>query len=192
MSSGAHRWVLSGGLASGKSKVREILALSGIMTIDADAVGHRVIESDGPAFAKVASRWPQVVEHGEVNRSALAAIVFNDQRELTVLESISHPYIFDTIRSQVEEVDGPVVVEIPLLTHGLGEDWKRMVVDCRDDIRLQRAVGRGMSQHDARARMSAQPHRIEWLASADVVVPNHHDLEQLEEATERFAAAIRD
>lgn len=172
-------WVLSGGLASGKSQVRGFLSEHGFHTIDADSVGHDVLRSDGPAFDEVAKRWPQVVEEGEVDRSALAEIVFNDPSELISLESITHPHIFGTISTQVEDVDAPVVVEMPLIKHSLGSGWRRIVVDCRDELRLRRAVGRGMAEADVRSRMSAQPSRAEWLAIADVVVPNHGDLGML-------------
>jgi len=185
-----HRWVLSGGLASGKSKVREFLASLGVVTIDADAVGHEVLEQDGPAFDAVSSRWPQVVRDGEVERRALAEIVFNDPDELVALEGITHPHIFDTIRARVEGLNAVVVVEVPLLSHGLGDEWRRVIVDCRDDVRLERAIQRGMTDEDARARMAAQPSRQEWLAVADLVVPNHGSLDELERAVAVLSRVI--
>lgn len=171
--------MLSGGLASGKSKVRQLLEDQGVTTIDADTIGHQVLQRDGSAFEEAVARWPGVLEDGEINRSALAAIVFDDGEELAALESITHPHIFGIIRSQVEGIDSTVVVEIPVSDHGLGEQWRRMVADCRDGIRLERAIARGMSEEDARSRMSKQPSRQEWLASADLVVPNHGSVDEL-------------
>lgn len=179
MSTSQHRWVLSGGLASGKSIVREFFAESGVATIDADRVGHTVLEPDGPAFEEVADRWPQVATDGVIDRQLLASIVFQDPAQLAELESITHPHIFDTIKTQVEGIEGPVVVEVPLLSHGLGEGWRRIVVDCRDEVRLKRAVDRGMSEDDVRSRMRSQPSRQEWLASADLVIPNHVAVDEL-------------
>jgi dephospho-CoA kinase len=178
---GRQRWVLSGGLASGKSQVRKLLDVAGILTIDADRVGHWVIEPGGPAFADVASRWPHVVREGSIDRSALAGVVFHDPAELAALEAITHPHIFDIISTRVEEVDGPVVVEIPIPRHSLGSEWGWIVVDCRDAVRLERAIDRGMSPEDARARMARQPSREEWLAVADLVVPNHGSVDALGE-----------
>lgn len=173
------RWVLSGGLASGKSQVRAFLAEHGWYTIDADSIGHEVMRSDGPAFDEVVERWPQVVQNGEVDRGALAQIVFNDPEELAVLEGITHPHIFDIINVRVNELDLPVIVEVPVLKHSLGAGWRRMVVDCRDEIRLGRAVKRGMAKDDARARLGSQPSRAGWLAVADLVVPNHSSIGEL-------------
>jgi dephospho-CoA kinase len=191
VSSEQHRWILSGGLASGKSKVREYLANAGIVTIDADSIGHFVIHAGGPAFAEVAERWPHVVRDGEIDRPSLASVVFNEPGELAALEGITHPHIFEVIKDRVEEVQGTVVVvEIPLLSHGLGHEWRRIVVDCRDDVRLVRAMERGMSEDDARARMRAQPSRAEWLAVADLVVPNHASLEELERAVQPLVGVL--
>lgn len=173
------RWILSGGLASGKSMVRTLLASAGIVTIDADSVGHMVLEPNGPAFSEVAERWPDVVRDGEIHRPSLAGIVFSDGDELDELEQITHPHIFDIIRARVEEVESPVVVEVPILSHGLGPEWRRIVVDSGDEVRVERAVRRGMTEQDARSRIARQPTRSEWLAIADLVVPNHGDEDDL-------------
>ena len=190
MTEGKSRWVLSGGLASGKSKVREFLEGEGFLTIDADSIGHAVLRPEGPAFTQVADRWPDAVREGEIHRPSLASIVFNDRDELAALEAITHPHIFDTINAQVEGVESTVVVEVPVLSHGLGDDWRRIVVDCRDDIRLLRAIDRGMSEDDARSRIAAQPGRAEWLALADLVIPNHRSEQELNEAAMSAATII--
>jgi dephospho-CoA kinase len=75
---------------------------------------------------------------------------------------------------------------MPLLGAGLGPGWRRAVVDARDEVRLRRAVERGMEEGDARARMQAQPGRSRWLASADLVVPNHGHIEGLTSTVQRL------
>lgn len=184
------RWVLSGGLASGKSAARRMFADAGLTTIDADSVGHQMIQPDGPAFDEVARRWPQVVREGEINRRSLAEIVFNDPAELEALEAITHPHIFDTIRSRVEDEDTAVVLEIPLLEHGLGPGWSRIVIDSHDEVRLTRALQRGMDEGDARARIESQPPRARWLGAADLVIPNHGTMEDLEETVGAVTRAL--
>ena len=181
MSIQEHRWILGGGLASGKSVVRRLLSSAGIATIDADAVGHSVLEPGGGAYAEVSQRWPEVLDGGRIDRSALARIVFNDLEELAALEAMTHPHIFDTIRSRVEKIRGTVVVEMPIEARGLGSRWRRIVVDSRLETKVERAVARGMGSDDARARLAAQPDRPEWLAIADLVIPNHGSLSELEE-----------
>jgi dephospho-CoA kinase len=155
--------------------VRELLAKSGIRTIDADAVGHAVLTDE--AFDRVAERWPAVVLEGQIDRKSLARIVFTDPSELRALEEITHPLIFGRIRAELEGFPGVAAVEMPLLGVDLG--WPRLVVDARDEVRLRRAMNRGMSEAEVRERMGAQPARARWLAGADLVVPNHGDLEAL-------------
>lgn len=161
-----------------------MFADAGIATIDADRVGHEVLAPGGAAFGEVADTWPDVVIDGEVSRPALAGIVFSDPEELRTLESITHPHIFDTIRTRVEKLGVPVVVEMPLLDPGFGERWGRIVVDSREAARLARAVERGMREEDAMARLTAQPSRAQWLAAADLVIPNHRSKRELREAVE--------
>lgn len=177
--SAQHRWILCGGLASGKSQVRGLLDEAGLATIDADSIGHAVIEPSGAAYEDVAGTWPGVVKGGRIDRRALAEIVFNDPYELSRLETLTHPHILEGIRRWADQIDDVAVVELPLLGKLTEESWRLMVVDANEDVRLARAVGRGMDEADARARMARQPTRGEWLAHADLVIPNHGDVDDL-------------
>ena len=185
-----HRWVLSGGIGSGKSTVRRLLEERGFLGIDADSIGHEVLEPDGPAFPSVSQGWPQVVVDGTIDRKALGRIVFGDPGQMRTLEAITHPYIFGTILTRLKDRDDPVVVEVPLIDHGLGAGWSRLIVDCEDTVRLERLVDRGLDPLDAGARMKAQPERSRWLAVADVVIPNHEALEDVSRSVARFVGFV--
>ncbi len=182
------RWLLSGGIGSGKSEVGRLLAGSRIRVIDADRVGHRVLEPAGKAFAAVAERWPVVLHDGVIDRKRLAGIVFSDPVQLRELESLTHPAIFGTIRSDLEGFEGIAVVEAPILSDSLG--WRRIVVDAPDELRLERAVARGMDPEDARRRMGSQPTREQWLAAADLVIPNFGSLDELEDTVSRVKGKL--
>lgn len=190
MTSQQRRWILGGGLASGKSAVRQFLHETGIATIDADSIGHDVLARGGAAFADASDRWPETVVDGQIDRRALAEIVFNDHDELAALESMTHPHIFDTIKRRVEEIEQTVVVEMPVIADRIDTGWRWIVVDSRDDVKVQRAVARGMREEDARARLAAQPTRSAWLAVADSVIPNHGSLADLESAVARLAERL--
>ena len=176
MSSSDGRWLITGGIGSGKSAVRRLLAERGIRTVDADAVGHAVLADEG--LSPVADRWPDVVLEGQIDRKALARIVFSDPGELRALEAITHPLIFGRIEADLKGFSGVVVVEMPLLAAPVG--WPMIVVDAEDGTRMRRALQRGMEEADVRLRMASQPSRAVWLAAADLVVPNHGDMRQLE------------
>lgn len=186
-----HRWALGGGLASGKSAVRALIGeRPGILAIDADAVGHEILEPEGAAYSEVAAAWPQVVSEGRIQRAALAAIVFAREAELRRLESITHPHIFGTVSGRVEGFEGVVVVEVPVLHHQFEDGWGWIVVDAEDETRLQRAMSRGLTRGEAESRMSSQPTRAQWLAAADIVVPNHGSLDELEVTVDRLVQLL--
>ena len=178
MSSSDGRWLITGGIGSGKSEVRRLLAELGIRTVDADALGHLVLAEEG--LTPVAERWPHVVLEGQIDRQALARIVFHDPGELEMLEAITHPMIFGRIKADLKGFSGVAVVEMPLLKTPMG--WPMIVVDADDATRLHRAVQRGMDEADVRRRMASQPSRADWLAAADLVVPNHGEIDHLKEA----------
>ncbi len=190
MTKGIRRWLLGGGIGSGKSVVRGLLERRGMRTIDADSLGHEILEPGAEAYDLVAAEWPAVVRDGRIDRRLLAAAVFNDPDQLRRLEAITHPLIFGRIRRLVEGFEGPVVVEIPLFRASLGEGWGQIVVDADDEVRLQRAVARGLEHDDALARMKSQPSRGTWLAAADIVVPNHGSFGELEAAVDRMVPLL--
>ncbi len=162
--------------------VRGLFEDLGVATIDADSVGHEVLTSDPAVREAVSERWPAVVSDENIDRKALAAVVFADRSELKALESITHPRIFEAIGERVAALEGPVVVEVPVIGRPLEGQWGRMVVDAPDETRIGRAVERGSERGDVEARMAMQPGRGTWLASADAVIPNWGDLDELREA----------
>jgi dephospho-CoA kinase len=106
------------------------------------------------------------------------------------LEEFTHPAIFGRIMADVEGFPDTVVVEIPILNHRLDGDWRRIVVDAPAEARVVRSVERGLSEEETLSRMDAQPGRSEWLAAADLVIPNAGSLEDLESAVIRVHAQI--
>jgi dephospho-CoA kinase len=180
------RWQLTGGIGSGKSEVRRLLEQHGIRTVDADSVGHSILERE--AFEAVSNIWPDVVVDGVIDRSSLARVVFGEPEQLRALEAITHPLIFDRIETELAGFDGVAVVEMPLIDSDLR--WPRMVVDSLEEVRIRRAVERGMQPDDVQRRLAAQPSRAMWLGSADLVVPNHGSLRDLEQTTAMLATYL--
>ena len=172
-----------GGMGSGKSTVTRVFAALGATVIEADRIGHQVLEPDGAAYGEVARRWPSVAGGSRIDRAALARIVFTDVAQLRELEAITHPLIRREILRRVEAAaPAPVVVELPLLSMELGEGWIRVVIDAPRRERILRSVARGMNERDVVARVGAQPERNQWLARADHIIINGGTLDELEAA----------
>lgn len=180
------RLVIGGGIGSGKSLVSRMLAELGAQVIEADRVGHRVLERGGAAFAAVAARWPSAVVDGRLDRSRLAAIVFDSPAELNALEQLTHPAIKAEIGAIAAAANGPVAVEIPVIADLVEGTWLRVFVDAPDVARFARAVDRGSERHDVERRMAAQPSRAEWIRWADRVIPNDGDIPALRERVEEM------
>ncbi len=181
-------WLLTGGIGSGKSTVRKMLSKRGALTIDADQVGHQVLEPGGAAHDAVAARWPEVVFDGIIDRTRLADIVFHEPSELHALEAISHPAITDTLRKWVDESDAEViVVEVSVPRDFLGVGPSRTIVaDVDMSTRKKRLIDKGMELEDINRRMANQPGRDGWVERGGWVICTDGDLEDVEHRVDRL------
>ncbi|WP_331461520.1 MULTISPECIES: dephospho-CoA kinase [unclassified Arthrobacter] len=170
---------LTGGIAAGKSLVARTLEECGAVLIDADALAREVVEPGTAGLAAVVDAFgPQVLAaDGSLDRPALAAVVFGDEKRRAVLNGIVHPLV----RARAAELaarapeDGILVQDIPLLveTGQAGNFDFVLVVEAPEDVRLERMVrDRGMAPEAARARIAAQATAEERAAAADVVLHN--------------------
>ena len=159
-------WVVTGGIGSGKSTICAVLGELGALTIDADRVGHAVLEPDGAAYRAVVNRWPHVGTGGHIDRKALATVVFSDPDELRHLEELTHPAIAAELEAQVSRAgDQAVVVEISVPKTLVDVGWDRTIVaDLDGEERIRRLVDRGMPEEEVRRRMSNQPSGDGWRA----------------------------
>ncbi|QHC70249.1 dephospho-CoA kinase [Rathayibacter sp. VKM Ac-2801] len=183
-----HLVALTGGIASGKSTVARRLVERGAVVVDADVLARQVVEPGEPALAAIAERFgPAVIRaDGALDRPALGAIVFSDAAARADLNAITHPAV--TLRSQrlfaaaaEADPDAVVVYDVPLLAEGrgAGEFDEVVVVHAPRHIRIERLVAlRGMTEEEARARVSSQASDEERLALADVVIDSSGTLEE--------------
>ena len=183
------RIVLGGGIASGKSALGRRFDGIGVTVVDADLLGHSVLNPDGEAYESVIDRWPSVVIGYRIDRGALAEIVFADPEQLNELEGLTHPAIIDRI-NEIADRTADLVVEVPLILDVPGE-WMKVFVDANPETRLRRAIERGNSEADVRRRMDNQPSRDEWLAWCDKTVNNDGSLEDLERQIDSLWYGLR-
>lgn len=185
-------WALTGAIGTGKSTVGSLLAARGARVIDADRVGHGVIDPSGPAFAEVADRWPEVVVDGSVDRRALGAIVFSDPRQLEELEAITHPHIVNRLKELVDASAAPVaVVEVSVPHLPIDRHWGRIVVVASPEVRRARLLSRGLTEGEIEQRMAAQPPADSWVRDGDIVIDNEGGLEALEQQVDEVWERVR-
>ena len=182
---------LTGGLASGKSTIAKILADRGVPIFDADAAVHGLYRAGGEGAAAVAELFGQEAldAMGDVDREALAARVLGDVRARLRLEAAIHPLVRHLVAEWLESLHNePVaVVEAALLVEtGSYRDYDvLMVVWCRQQQQLERAVTRSLPAERARGLINAQLPLDEKKEVADVVVDNRGNLEDLAQEVDR-------
>jgi len=184
---------LTGGIGSGKSTVSAMLVERGAVLIDADAITRELQHRGTGVFAAMVERFGDgiVAPDGDLDRQAVADVVFNDHEALADLNAIVHPAVGAEIASRLAAAadadpppgaTGPIVIlDVPLLVEtGRSDVAAVVVVDTHPDEQHRRLVEhRGLHTDDARARMSRQATRDERLARADWVVDNSSDLDHL-------------
>ena len=182
---------LTGGIGSGKSTVADLLARHGAVILDADAFARDAVRSGSEPFAAVVRRFGQeiVSADGELDRAALAAIVFADREALADLEAIIHPevrrMIADGIQSHLDTNDVVVLVNPLLIEMGTHRDCDVVVVvSASPETQVARSVARGMDEADVRARLGAQLPLADRARAADVLLDNEGTREELEAEVE--------
>ena len=187
---------LTGGIGSGKSTVAKMLVECGAVLIDADAISRQLMEPGQAVLAETVRTFGEgiLTPTGELDRAALASLVFADESARARLNAIVHPAVRAEATRQREVAvqklgEGAVIVEdIPLLAEtGQAADFDAViVVEAQHGERLRRLVEvRGMSEADARARIAAQASDEQRRAIATWVIDNSGSLE-------RTAAQVRE
>ncbi len=183
---------LTGGIGSGKSTVSAALAERGAVVVDADAIVRELQQPGTEVFDEMVDRFgPGIIgEDGNLDRAAVAELVFTDPEALAALNSIVHPRVGIEIErrlAELRETDQVVVLDVPLLVESGRSDMAgTIVVDLDPEIAVRRLVEhRGMSEDDARNRISRQVAREHRLTKADLVIDNHGRPEDLAAQVDR-------
>jgi dephospho-CoA kinase len=179
---------LTGGLASGKSFVGEILQGYGCLLIQADELGHAVLAPGGEAYDDVVREFGSDLldAGGRIDRKALAARVFGAPERLAALNRLVHPAVFrreDELIAEfaAREPHGIAVVEAAILIEtGSYRRYDRIVlVACREEQQVERALRRdGASEADVRARLGRQMPLEEKRKYADFVIDTSGEKEE--------------
>lgn len=185
---------LTGGIGSGKSTVAAEWVRLGATEVDSDVLAREVVEPGSPGLASVVSTFGNSVltQTGELNRSKLAELVFANPEAKVSLERILHPLIQNLALERTNSLTGVVVYTIPLLVETNSKlKFDRIVtVSCPEEVRIQRLVQRGLSEQDARQRISAQASDVSRESIADLVIDSNCTKEQLLERARSVYAEL--
>ena len=177
---------LTGGIAAGKSTVAKRWAEHGALEIDADQVARDVVEPGTVGLGRVVEAFGSDVltADGELNRKRLAMQIFSDAGKRELLNSILHPLIKERTRQLLSELpaESIVVYNVPLLVEAAVDHPFDLVVtvEAPEEEQLRRLVEtRGLTESEARSRISAQAKPIERAARADRILNSNQDINLL-------------
>ncbi|KAJ7476990.1 CoaE-domain-containing protein [Mycena galericulata] len=180
---------LTGGIATGKSSVADLLKGKHIPVVDADILARQVVEPGTPALSQIVSFFgPEILQaDGTLDRKKLGSIIFNDETKRRKLNSIVHPAVRRAMLWGVLKhwIRGSkyCIVDVPLLIEGGLWKWVGtvVVVYCSADIQLTRLMQRdGSSREDASSRLNSQLAIADKVKYADRVIDNSGSLVDLE------------
>jgi dephospho-CoA kinase len=182
---------LTGGIGSGKSAVAEFLQECGAVIIDSDQLARDVIERGTEGFEVVLAAFGDtVLTDGEIDRSTLAEIVFQDEDQRKKLEGIIHPLVREAAESLMKKLpaDSVVINQIPLLveTNGAKRFDHVITVSASEELRRQRLLQRGLKDYEITKRMQAQVDDAAREEIADSIIKNEGSLEDLERIVENL------
>lgn len=188
---------LTGGIASGKSTVGAMLAELGCVVTDADALVADLYRPGRPGARAVADLFgPEMLNaDGSVDKEALGPTVFADPASRKRLEQAIHPLVGQRYVEILRDAgDGAVVVfEVPLLAEGGGRGRYDVVVtvEAPEELRLDRAVERGLDRTQAKARLAAQATGEQRRTVADFVIENTGGLNELRARVEAVYSSLK-
>lgn len=182
---------LTGGIGAGKSLVAQYFAELGARVVDADQLARVAIERGSTGFDQVILRFGEsILRDGDIDRQALAAIVFKDQKAKKDLEEIIHPRVRDLFLEVVADlaIDEVLIYEIPLLVESNAVDKFNIVITVEADleVRRERLQKRGMLLAEIERRIAAQASPAERIAIANHVITNDGDEDTLLRAVENL------
>lgn len=170
---------LTGGIACGKSNVSETLRALGAVIIDGDVLSRELTAPGGAALPDIRTAFGNAVFHpdGTLNRRALGAAIFGNDKARATLDGIMQPLILTLILQRIEDAraaDAAVcVLDMPLLYEvGLNRLCDRVwCVSLPEELQIQRLMARdGFTRDEALSRLRSQMPAAEKASRADVVI----------------------
>ena len=184
---------ITGGIGSGKSRVLKYISeKQGVYILEADRLAERLMNKGERIYMAVTKAFGDEIlnESGEINRAALAAIVFSDPDKLKLLNSLTHPAVREEIMDMIDLADGGFIrndrheeiklffIEAALLIEeGYKAICDNMVFVYADrDVRIERLMdGRGYTREKCLAVMKNQKDDDFYRENSDIVIDNSYD-----------------
>ncbi len=188
---------VTGGLGAGKTTATDFMRSRGAVVLSLDDIARRQLEPGTPVFNRIVQIFgPGVLDgDGRIDADVLAADAFSSALRARQLNAIVHPAVLREVAPGLTEmgllpnpprivaIDIPLLVEAPVFAE-LADDV--LAISAPEEMRVERAVARGMSEADVRARIACQATDAEREAMANHVIVNDTTLDEFHERLSRF------
>lgn len=175
---------LTGGIGSGKTMVGEIFAELGALVVDSDQLAREVVERGSKGFDLIVTEFgDEILKNGDLDRAALASLIFKDPKKRAKLEEITHPLIRQSFAKIVSSAgsDSIIINQIPLLVESK-HDYKFdhvITISAPEKIRTERLIKRGLALTQIDQRMKAQATDAQREVISDTVIVNDKSEQEL-------------
>jgi len=175
---------LTGGIGSGKTMVGEIFAELGALVVDSDQLAREVVERGSKGFDLIVIEFgDEILKNGDLDRAALASLIFKDPKKRAKLEEITHPLIRQSFAKIVSSADSNSIIinQIPLLVESK-HDYKFdhvITISAPEKIRTERLLKRGLALTQIDQRMKAQATDAQREVISDTVIINDKSEQEL-------------
>ena len=182
---------LTGGIASGKTLVSDLLAIHGCHIVDLDVIAREVVLPGTEGLKELIEIFGEsiLLTDGTLNRKHLRDELYKKGRNRAIIEQILHPKILQKMKTSMDECqEGVIVIVIPLLVEkNLWEPFDRaIVVDCEIETQLSRLMSReNIDKEKAEVMLMAQASREQRLQLNDYlptdIIENNSKISDLKE-----------
>lgn len=160
---------LTGGIASGKSLVSDLLEIHGCKIIDLDLISREVVMPGTEGLQELVDTFSKsiLLSDGSLNRKNLRDVLYKKGRNRALIEQILHPKILHKMKAMMDDChEGVMIVVIPLLVEK--ELWgpfdRAVLVDCETETQIKRLMEReNIDSEKAKTMMMAQASREQRL-----------------------------
>ena len=200
MASKVLKVALTGGIASGKSLVSDLLEIHGCHIVDLDVISREVVLPGTDGLNELVESFGDsiLLSDGSLDRKNLRDVLFKKGRNRAKIEQILHPKILQKMKSSIESFkEGVIVVAIPLLVEK--ELWgpfdRAVVVDCDVETQIDRLTAReNIDNTQAKTMLMAQASREQRFQLADHlptdIIDNNSKISDLKEHVEKLSQKL--
>ncbi len=177
---------ITGGIGTGKTTAAKFFYKKGISVIDADRIGHQILQQEEVKEKILSTFGKNVISENQINRQELGKIVFQNQDELKKLNNIVHPILIKKILHSIESLNETIII----IDAALLLDWNLdeictyvILITTKKSIQIKRLMTyKKLSNKDAISRISSQKKPSRKI---DFIIENNSTLSEFQEKLQK-------